>query len=44
MPAEPRTGYRIVAGLAIFLLVCCVPLVSAEESNGMVALDNATGK
>jgi len=43
MPAERRTRYWIMAGLAIFLLICCVPMVSAEENNGTVVVITTTG-
>jgi len=44
MIIEARKNYRIVLGLVIFLLICGVPLVSAEYSNETIALNTIKGE
>lgn len=43
MPAERRTRHWIMAGLAVFLLICGVPMVSAEENNGTFVVNTTSG-
>ena len=43
MIREPKRDYRIAILLAFLAVICCVPIAGANDSNGTVALDNATG-